>query len=95
MIAETARANVCPTAVVPPANSAGPAGPTIGPQDSTGNPPETTRGGGFAPQMIERFTEIEGHTLKIYYTLSTWNPYAVVKMESDFTISFSPPTDHR
>jgi uncharacterized protein DUF4185 len=79
--------NACPSAVVPPANTSGPSGPTIGPQDSTGNPPATTRGGGFAPQMIERFTEIEGNTLKIYYTLSTWNPYTVVKMESDFTIT--------
>jgi hypothetical protein len=82
--------NVCPSAVVYPANTSGPAGPTIGPQDSSGNPPEKTRGGGFAPQMIERFTEVEGNTLKIYYTLSTWNPYAVVKMESDFTIAGTP-----
>jgi hypothetical protein len=37
--------------------------------------------------MIERFTEVQGNTLKIYYTLSTWNPYAVVEMESDFQIT--------
>ncbi|HEV3220789.1 MAG TPA: DUF4185 domain-containing protein [Candidatus Acidoferrales bacterium] len=85
--------NTCPSAVVAPSNTSGPSGPTIGPQGSTGNPPGTTRGGGFAPQMIERFTEIEGHTLKIYYTLSTWNPYTVIKMESDFTITFSQPED--
>ncbi len=36
--------------------------------------------------MIERFTEVDGNTLKIYYTMSTWNPYTVVKMESDFAI---------
>jgi hypothetical protein len=83
--------NICTSVVVNSEHGAGPAGPTIGPQDSTGNPPYTTRGGGFAPQMIERFTEVEGDTLKIYYTLSTWNPYAVVKMESDFTISRTPP----
>ena len=82
--------NSCPTAVVPPANTAGPAGPTIGPQTLAGNDPYTTRGGGFAPEMIERFTEVQGNTLKIYYTLSTWNPYAVVKMESDFTIACDP-----
>jgi hypothetical protein len=29
----------------------------------------------------------QGDTLKIYHTLSTGNPYAVVKMESDFTIT--------
>jgi hypothetical protein len=80
--------NTCPSAVVAPANTSGPAGPTIGPQDS--NNPHTTRGGGFAPEMIERFTEVEGDTLKIYYTLSTWNPYAVIKMESDFEITRMP-----
>jgi hypothetical protein len=84
-------ANGCPTALPPgtttfPA-SAGPAGPTIGPQVPPGNPPLTTRAGAFAPEMIGRFTEIQGNTLKIYYTLSTWNPYAVVEMESDFQIT--------
>ena len=88
------KTNTCPSAVMAPANTAGPLGPTIGPQDASGNPPATTRGGGFAPQMIERFTEIEGRTLKIFYTLSTWNPYAVIKMESDFTITTSQTQDH-
>jgi hypothetical protein len=80
--------NTCPSAVVGPANTSGPAGPTIGPQDS--NNPYTTRGGGFAPELIERFTEVEGDTLRIYFTLSTWNPYAVLKMESDFKIARTP-----
>jgi uncharacterized protein (TIGR03437 family) len=40
--------------------------------------------------MVQRFTEIAGNTLKIFYTLSTWNPYAVVLMESDFTIAYGP-----
>jgi uncharacterized protein (TIGR03437 family) len=40
--------------------------------------------------MIQRFTEITGNTLKIFYTLSTWNPYSVVLMESDFTLSYGP-----
>jgi hypothetical protein len=88
-------ANGCPTAL--PAGtttfpaSAGPAGPTIGPQVPPGNPPLTTRAGAFAPEMIGRFTEIQGNTLKIYYTLSTWNPYAVVEMESDFQIAVNWP----
>jgi len=30
--------------------------------------------GAFAPQMVERVTQFEGNTLKIYYTHSTWNP---------------------
>ena len=37
--------------------------------------------------MIERFTRITNSTLFIYYTLSTWNPYTVVKMRSAFTIA--------
>jgi hypothetical protein len=46
-----------------------------------------TPGDAFAPQMIDRFTEVEGDTLKIFYSMSTWNPYAMVLMESDFTIT--------
>ena len=57
-------------------------GPTIG-----NNDPTNTFGGEFAPIMIERFTRITNSTLFIYYTLSTWNPYAVVKMRSAFTIT--------
>jgi hypothetical protein len=87
----TAAGNYCPTAmpagVTSAPNSAGPAGPTINPAN---NVPRTTRGGGYAPQMVQRFTEISGNTLKIFYTLSTWNPYAVVLMESDFTIAYGP-----
>jgi hypothetical protein len=85
---ENASLNDCPSAM-PPGNTAtsgasGPAGPTIG--DQTKNDPNTTRGGEYAPLMVERFTEVEENRLKIFYTLSTWNPYAVVLMESDFTI---------
>jgi hypothetical protein len=59
----------------------GPAGPTIG-----NNNPTNTDGGDFAPIMIERFTRITNSTLFIYYTMSTWNPYTVVKMRSQFLI---------
>lgn len=58
------------------------AGPVIGPIDA-----ETTPGGPYAPYMIERFTRISGRTLSLYYTLSTWNPYTIVMMRSDFEIS--------
>jgi hypothetical protein len=61
--------------------SDGLAGPTIGPND-----PNTTRGAAYAPYMIDRFTRVNGSTLSIYYTLSTWNPYTVVMMRSDLTI---------
>lgn len=57
-------------------------GPTIGPND-----PVTTPGGPYAPYMIERFTRVAGGRLSIYYTLSTWNPYTIVMMRSDFVIS--------
>lgn len=60
------------------------AGPTI---DPANNPPDTTAGGDFAPIMVERFTRITNSTLFIYYTMSTWNPYTVVKMRSAFTIT--------
>jgi hypothetical protein len=57
-------------------------GPVIG-----NNDPTNTAGGDFAPLMIERFTRITNSTLFIYYTMSTWNPYTVVKMRSAFTIT--------
>jgi hypothetical protein len=60
-------------------------GPTIGAND-----PNTTSGGPYAPYMIERFTRVNGSRLSIYYTLSTWNPYTVVEMRSDFTITRGP-----
>jgi hypothetical protein len=57
-------------------------GPTIGPND-----PVTTPGGPYAPYMIERFLRVDNGTLSIYYTLSTFNPYTIVLMRSDFTAS--------
>jgi hypothetical protein len=56
-------------------------GPVIGSND-----PTNTAGGNFAPIMIGRFTRITNSTLFIYYTMSTWNPYTVVKMRSQFLI---------
>jgi hypothetical protein len=57
-------------------------GPLVGQGDAT-----STRGDAFAPLMIERFTTVAGNTLKIYYTMGTYNPYTVVKMRSEFTIT--------
>jgi Domain of unknown function (DUF4185) len=62
-------------------------GPTIAPAN---NPPATTRGGVYAPFQIERFTRIAGRTLTIDFTVSTWNPYTVVRMRSAFQISNGP-----
>ena len=66
----------------------GPAGPTIGwhPPTNTNNPPDKTPGGTFAPQMIERFTNVRNGHLSRFYTMSTWNPYTVLLMRSDFKI---------
>ena len=71
----------------PSASPAGPAGPTI---DPAGNPPAATRGGTYAPFMIERFTRVAGGALQIDYTLSTWNPYTVVRMRSKFIVARAP-----
>jgi len=59
-----------------------PAGPTIGKHDI-----HSTRGGIYAPYMIERFTTVTNGTLTIYYAMSTWNPYTVVRMRSQFAIA--------
>ena len=67
----------------PSYNDASLAGPTIG----AAHVPATTDGGDFAPMMIERFTRVTNSTLLIYYTMSTWNPYTVVKMRSAFAIT--------
>jgi uncharacterized protein (TIGR03437 family) len=68
--------------IVPDPPGDGLNGPTIGANDIY-----TTRGGEYAPLLIERFITVTGNTLKIYYTLSTWNPYTIVKMRSQLTIT--------
>ena len=60
----------------------GPAGPMIGSND-----PDTTSGAGFFPQIIEPFTRVSGDTLIIEYSLSTWNPYTVVRVRSEFLMT--------
>jgi uncharacterized protein DUF4185 len=63
----------------------GPIGPAAGQND-----PNTTRGAIYAPNLIGRFTRIRGNTLSIYYSMSTYNPYTVVEMRSDFNIVLPP-----
>ncbi len=62
-------------------------GPTIAPAN---NPPATTRGGDYAPFLIERFARVSAGALALDYTLSTWNPYTVVRMRSTFAVSSAP-----
>ena len=78
--------------VVPDPPGDGLNGPTIGNNDVY-----ATSGGAFAPQMIERFITVTGGTMTLYYNVSTWNPYVVVRMKSQFTVSpvvdpVPPPT---
>jgi len=85
----TAAQNNCPSAmpagVTSAPNHAGPAGPVIGANDAS-----STRGGAYAPAFVERFTIISGNVLKLFYMFSTWNPYAVVMVESDFNLTYGP-----
>ncbi len=59
------------------------AGPVIGAGQSN---PNAVIGGGYAPYMVERWTRVSGTELRLYYLLSTWNPYVVVLMRSRFHI---------
>jgi hypothetical protein len=81
--------NDCPAAIppgpAPVSGGSGPAGPSAGDQEK--NVPDTTRGIAYGPAIVDRFTTVEGGKVKLYYMLSTWNPYAVVMMESDFALS--------
>jgi hypothetical protein len=90
--------NTCPSALDTPASPelkatkvpgwSGPAGPVIGGGlDPFGEKAFTTRGTAFAPEIIGRFSGSKNGMLRLQYNISTWNPYAVVRMETDFTIS--------
>jgi hypothetical protein len=66
--------------------------PTLVPDDGLGGPtiggddPATTFGGDYAPYVMERFTRAQGGKLVIHYVMSTFNPYTVVHMRSEFAI---------
>jgi hypothetical protein len=78
-------------------NLGGPAGPMISedPSSNRSTPahdPQNERGGTFAPLMIRNFTAMSSCALSVYYTMSTWNPYTVVKMRSDLAVTGVPPS---
>jgi hypothetical protein len=78
--------NPCPAVT----SQTGPQGPIIGTDDPFGTGSDsaaTRRGGVYAPFQIEHFATVEDDGLSIYFDLSTWNPYTVVLMQSDFTIA--------
>lgn len=57
-------------------------GPVIGKDKD----PKATKGGAYAPYVIERFTTVEGDRLALHYVLSTWNPYVVLLMRSELEV---------
>lgn len=77
-------------------DNSGPAGPIIGTSDGdpffgtvkgTGETAASRRGGVYAPYMVPGLTGLAGDALSVDYNMSTWNPYAVVLMESNFTVA--------
>jgi hypothetical protein len=73
----------------------GPQGPIIGAGPDpfvtgnvSGGSVTSRRGAVYAPFQIERFASVgDDGVLSIYFNMSTWNPYTVVLMESDYTIA--------
>jgi hypothetical protein len=59
------------------------AGPVIGKGQAN---PEAVHGGAYAPYVVERWTAVQGSELRLYFVLSTWNPYVVVLMKSRFRV---------
>ncbi|MBN2375869.1 MAG: DUF4185 domain-containing protein [Sedimentisphaerales bacterium] len=43
-------------------------------------------GGEYGPYLLSRFTSGADGNCRIYYTMSTWNPYQVVVMQSDLAL---------
>jgi hypothetical protein len=43
-------------------------------------------GGEYGPYLMARFTKGEAGRCRIYYTMSTWNPYQVVVMRTDLKL---------
>jgi hypothetical protein len=50
---------------------------------------EDTWGGEYGPYIMSRFTSGAEGQCRIYYTMSTWNPYQVMVMQSD--LKFNAP----
>ncbi len=48
-------------------------------------------GGEYGPYIMSRFAAETAGGCRIYYTMSTWNPYQVVVMRSDLTLGAAPP----
>ena len=59
------------------------AGPVIGQGRAD---PTDVPGGAYAPYLIQPLISRQGDRLRIAYVLSTWNPYVVVLMNSEFDV---------
>ena len=44
-------------------------------------------GGEYGPYIMSRYTAGTADTCRITFTMSTWNPYQVVVMQSDLTLN--------
>jgi hypothetical protein len=44
-------------------------------------------GGEYGPYLMTRYMRGDAGQCRIYYTMSTWNPYQVVIMRSDFRLA--------
>jgi hypothetical protein len=49
-----------------------------------------TSGGEYGPYVMARYTTGDADGCRIYYTMSTWNPYQVVVMQSDLRLEVAP-----
>jgi len=52
--------------------------------DALGDPNrEDLSGAAYGPFIMERYTNCSGDRCRLYYTMSTWNPYQVMVMQSE------------
>jgi hypothetical protein len=60
-------------------------------KDSLSDPKREEEGGGeYGPYIMARFTNGADGRCRIYYTMSTWNPYQVVVMQTDLKFKAPP-----
>ena len=58
-----------------------------GRRDTIGDPNRVDQPGGeYGPFIMDRFTDCVGDRSRLYYTMSTWNPYQVMEMQSDLRL---------
>jgi hypothetical protein len=58
-----------------------------GPRSCDNKNPYEDIGVEYSPQVIERFSRVDGDTLTIHWFMSIWNPYRVIQMRSAITLA--------